>query len=57
MSKPKHINVFGRKHAYVGNPSPEMLKRMQELLEDVAMGKVQLPDLEEPEPPKPEREN
>lgn len=44
------LRVFGKDVEYVGNPSPKMLDDMTTVLEDIAMGRIRLPDPDEPPP-------
>lgn len=40
----KKIVINGQKYAYAGNPTPKMIEDMAEVLEDIAMGRIVLPE-------------
>ena len=40
MAKQKSIMVLGKKHTYVGNPTPKMLSDMKEVMERLALGET-----------------
>jgi hypothetical protein len=38
--KPKAMTVLGKRHPYVGNPTPKMLEEVRDVLEKLATGET-----------------